>query len=132
MICLLCHVGLPSFLIICHLKSWPSPVVQVEGLGVEVQELVEGEDSQFDPVPVTKEVRPRRTPRKLPGVQEPAMMLYTSGTTGLPKGVVLTHGNLVSQVGQQEAVWRFVVVIEFHSVRQDILLEIESQNWWVK
>src|SRR5256712_13345151 len=36
----------------------------------------------------------------LPGVAEGrrAMMVYTSGTTGRPKGVVTTHANLVAQV----------------------------------
>jgi malonyl-CoA/methylmalonyl-CoA synthetase len=51
-----------------------------------------------------------------------AMMVYTSGTTGRPKGVVLTHANLVSQVTCLEAAWgwvpddRILLVLPLHHV----------------
>ena len=34
-----------------------------------------------------------------------AMLLYTSGTTGSPKGVVITAENIVSQVENMTQVW---------------------------
>lgn len=38
---------------------------------------------------------------------EPAMILYTSGTTGKPKGVVTTHANLAAQVNSLVEAWEW-------------------------
>ena len=55
----------------------------------------------------------RGEPGSLPdapaGPSDPAVILYTSGTTSDPKGVVLTHGNFLAE---QEAAFRVVYVDE--------------------
>ncbi|MBX6365924.1 MAG: acyl-CoA synthetase, partial [Gemmatimonadetes bacterium] len=50
-----------------------------------------------------------RPPARLPtlAADRRAMMLYTSGTTGRPKGVVTTHGNLEAQVRALVDAWEW-------------------------
>jgi malonyl-CoA/methylmalonyl-CoA synthetase len=66
----------------------------------------------------------KASPASLPAVDEGrrAMMLYTSGTTGRPKGVVWTHANLRAQLEMLSEAWgwraddRTLLVLPLHHV----------------
>jgi len=52
---------------------------------------------------------PRGTavPRLRLGPESPALIVYTSGTTGRPKGALLDHGNLLAQARGAVEAWRW-------------------------
>ena len=47
------------------------------------------------------------SPAAVDPVNDTAALLYSSGTTGLPKGVMLTHRNLVANIAQWESIGIF-------------------------
>src|SRR5262249_10095867 len=61
------------------------------------------------PVHVLEEVLARPAPAGFPAPDlsgdSPALQLYTSGTTGKPKGAVITHANLAVQQELLAAAW---------------------------
>ena len=69
------------------------PLLDAMGATPRIKTLVRFEDVRFGGVPEPRWPAPARD-------DDLALILYTSGTSGLPKGVMLTHGNITANVRQ--------------------------------
>ncbi|MEO8287358.1 MAG: long-chain fatty acid--CoA ligase [Chloroflexota bacterium] len=94
--------------IVTQMQDYLSPLM---GLMLAVQERREGAAVNVDGEGVyrfadlIKDSSPEYVPSQA-SVDDPALLLYTGGTTGTPKGATLTHRNIVTNAYQMNAwVW---------------------------
>ena len=84
--------ALASFQRITQTMSCSLLTLDVNGQGSLIQALTEGDFSEMFQSPPTT-------------VDDVAVILYTSGTTGQPKGAMVTHGNLLTNTQTLHQAW---------------------------
>ncbi len=78
-------------------------IAALEAAGIEIL-WTDALKARITPARKLKALWAARRATDLPvGPSDPAVVLFTSGTEGAPKGVVLTHGNIVANIAQVRA-----------------------------
>ena len=72
----------------------------IKGLGVSTAKGLELEEGWHHFSEIIEGCSQTRRPRVQVSPQDPAMIQFTGGTTGIPKGAVLTHANIVAATFQ--------------------------------
>ena len=88
--------------------AWAADREQEDPLSIELV-TPEDLDRRSDEIAGTAGLEPISSPGELPDVDSArrALMVYTSGTTGQPKGVVTTHANLEAQITTLVDAWEW-------------------------
>jgi long-chain acyl-CoA synthetase len=81
--------------LVCVSPEWESKVRELLA-GVERQVAVIVADPDGAGLPGESQVAKEAMPPEAPSPDAVALLMYTSGTTGVPKGVMLTQGNLTA------------------------------------
>ena len=85
----------------------PVPAQRLAGLDLAGPGLAALQIVPVGPATGRPEGAPAVPPPALPDLEDTALLAYTSGTTGRPKGVPLTHGQLAASVRGAMAAWRW-------------------------
>ncbi len=96
---------LPHIRLLCREVEFARIIVTrvtdyIEGFGLSTPEELELEEAWYHFSRVLENASSTRLPRIDIVPEDPALIQFTGGTTGLPKGAVLTHGNLVAATMQ--------------------------------
>ncbi len=98
----------------------PAAVISEPGFSDQLKPLAQNLGLKFGLVTDALDCAPGSLPVVLP--EQRAMILYTSGTTGKPKGVVTTHANIAAQIKSLVHAWewsaddRILNVLPMHHV----------------
>lgn len=96
-------VTLPSVRTLCETVQVPTVVVTavtdfIKGFPVSSSKSLDLEEGWHHFSELLVKTSSVKVPRVNITPDDPAMILFTGGTTGIPKGTVLTHGNVVAAV----------------------------------